>query len=103
MSLSDAAIFIGVILGLAGIGLYALLAVRHLIKIIVALQILVKGAILALVVAGKIQGNVNLGQSLAITVIVADTIVAVLGLALAVQIRRHFGTLDVQALSSLRR
>ena len=103
MSVPETYLLIAVILGLVAIGLYALLALRHLIKVIVALQILVKGAILALVVAGKLQGNVNLGQSLAITVIVADTIVAVLGLALAVQIRRRFGTLDVQALSTLRR
>ena len=45
----------------------------------------------------------NLGQSLALTVVVADTIVAVIGLALAVQIRRHFGTLDIKALTTLRR
>ena len=55
-------------------------------------------------VAGRIcDGQVTLGQSLALTVIVADTIVAVIGLALAVQVRRHFGTLDIKALSTLRR
>jgi NADH-quinone oxidoreductase subunit K len=43
------------------------------------------------------------GASLALTVIVADTIVAVVGMALAVQVRRHFGTLDIKALSTLRR
>lgn len=103
MSVPEAYLLMAVVLGLVAIGLYALLAVRHLIKIIVALQLLVKGAILALVVAGKSQGSVNIGQSLAITVIVADTIVAVIGLALAVQLRRRFGTLDVRAMSSLRR
>jgi NADH:ubiquinone oxidoreductase subunit K len=103
MSVPEAYLLIAVVLGLLAIGLYALLAVRHLIKIIVALQIMVKGAILALVLAGKLQGNVDLGQSLAITVIVADTIVAVLGLALAVQIRRLFGTLDIKTLSTLKR
>jgi hydrogenase-4 membrane subunit HyfE len=35
-------------------------------------------------------------------VIVADTIVAVMGIALAVQIRRHVGTLDLRELSKLR-
>ncbi len=91
------------VMGLLGIGVYGLLASRNLIKVIVALQILVKGALLALVLAGRMNGNVSLGQSMALTVIVADTIVAVIGLALAVQIRRHLGTLDVKALSKLRR
>jgi NADH-quinone oxidoreductase subunit K len=91
------------IIGLLAIGLYALLISRNLIKVVVALQILVKGAMLAMIAAGQIAGEAEIGESLALTVIVADTIVAVVGLALAVQVRRHFGTLDVRALSTLRR
>ncbi len=87
---------------LLGVGLYGLLVLRNLIKLVIALQILVKGAILALVAAGSLSGQTNLGQSLAVTLIVADTVVAVVGLALAVQVRRRFGTLDVTELSTLR-
>ena len=91
------------VLGLVGVGLYGLLAVRNLIKVIVALQIAVKGVLLAIVAAGNAAGDVNLAQSLAVTVIVADTIVAVVGLALAVQVRRRLGTLDIDALSNLKK
>lgn len=100
MSLS---ILLVAILGLLAVGLYGLLIVRNLIKVVVTLQILLKGAMLALIAAGQIAGDAELGQSLALTVIVADTIVAVVALALAVQVRRHFGTLDVRALTTLRR
>jgi NADH:ubiquinone oxidoreductase subunit K len=96
-------LFLIAVLGLLGVGLYGLLMVRNLIKLVIALQILAKAAALALVVAGKLSGQMNLGQSLALTVIVADTIVAVVGLALAVQVRRRFGTLDVKGLSTLKR
>jgi NADH:ubiquinone oxidoreductase subunit K len=91
------------ICGVAGVGLYGLLASRNLIKIIVGLQILAKSAVLALVAAGTASGQVNLSQSLAITVIVVDTVVAAVGLSLGVQVRKHFGSLDVSNLSSLRR
>ncbi len=91
------------VVGLVGIGFYGLLITRNLIKVVVALQIMVKGTMVALVIAGSMNDKVNLGQSLALTVIVADTIVAVIGLALAVQVRRHFGTLDLKALTTLRR
>jgi multisubunit Na+/H+ antiporter MnhC subunit len=101
--MSLASIIILVILGLVGIGLYALLITRNLIKVVIGLQMMVKGAILALVLAGRLSGQVNLGQSLALTVVVADTIVAVIALALAVQIRRHCGTLDLNDLATLRR
>jgi NADH-quinone oxidoreductase subunit K len=91
------------ILGLIGIGLYCVLISKNLIKVVVGLQIGIKGAMLAMVLAGKLTGNVSLGQSLALTVIVADTIVAVVALALAVQVKRRLGTLDLSQLSSLRR
>lgn len=103
MSDSTLTLIVGGTLALLGVGLYGLLAVRNLIKVIVALQILVKGALLALVAAGAAGGQVHLGQSLAVTVIVADTIVAVVGLALAVQVRRRVGTLDVRALGRLQK
>jgi NADH:ubiquinone oxidoreductase subunit K len=90
------------VLCLLGIGFYGLLVTRNLIKLVAVLQILGKGAILALVLAGKAGGQVSLGQSLAMTVIVADTVVAVIGLALAVQVQRRFGTVDVRDLSTLK-
>ncbi|NPV85876.1 MAG: NADH-quinone oxidoreductase subunit K [Anaerolineae bacterium] len=96
-------IVIVVVLGLLGIGFYGLLIVRNLIKVVVALQVLAKGAMLALVLAGELAGQIYIGDSMAITLIVADTIVAVIGLALAVQVRRHIGSLDIGHLSKLRR
>lgn len=91
------------VIELAALGLAGLLLTRNLIKVVVGMQVLVKGAMIALVLAGSLSGQVQTGQSLALTVIVADTIVSVVALAFAVQVRRHFGTLDLQALSTLRR
>jgi NADH-quinone oxidoreductase subunit K len=90
------------VLGLLGVGLYGLLAIRNLIKIVIVLQILGKSVLLALIAAGNASGQINLGQSLALTVIVADTVVAVIGVALAVQVRRQLGTLDVKELAKLK-
>lgn len=90
------------IVALLGVGFYGLLITRNLIKVVMVLQVLIKAALLALVLAGKLSGNPGLGQSTAATVLVADTIVAVVGLALAVQVRRRFGTLDVPKISTLR-
>jgi NADH-quinone oxidoreductase subunit K len=89
-------------IGLLGIGFYGLMVSRNMIKIVVSLQVLVKAALLAFVAAGAANGQINLSQSLVITIIVADTIVAVIGIALAVQIRRRTGSLDIQEISRLR-
>jgi len=103
MTLTALNIFLGLVVCLFAVSLYALLITRNLIKMVVVLQILVKAAILAFVLAGRLRGQENLGQSMALTIIVADTIVAVLGLSLAVQVRKHFGTLDLKKLNTLRR
>lgn len=103
MSLSTPVIIAVAVLSLLGIGLYGVLVSRNLIKVIVGLQIMVKGAMLALVVAGSLNGRSNTSAALALTVIVVDTIIAVVGLALAVQIRRTNGTLDVKSISNLKR
>lgn len=95
------ALLFGIVLLLA-VGFYGLLITRNLIKIVLVLQILVKAVVIGLVLAGKASGNLGLGQSLAATVIVADTVVAVVALALAVQVRRRVGTLDLAQISSLR-
>lgn len=86
---------------LLGIGFYGLLVIRNLIKILIAIQIMVKGAMLALVVAGSLNGQIDLGQSLALAVISADTIVAIMGLTLAVKIQQHFGTLNIDEVIQL--
>lgn len=90
------------VLGIFMIGFYALLTTRNMIKIIVALQILVKAAMLALITAGYVNGNVNEVESMCITVIVADTVVAVLGMALAILMKRTFLTLDIDKISNLK-
>ncbi|MAT41991.1 MAG: hypothetical protein CL609_06590 [Anaerolineaceae bacterium] len=103
MNLSIPVIVMAAVIGLVGIGFYCLLVTRNMIRVVVALQIIVKGAMLALLLAGRMRGQLALGQSMALTVIVADTIVAVLGLALAVQVKRRLGSLDLNDLSSLKR
>lgn len=102
MTFSPLNIILFGVVALLGVGFYGLLITRNLIKVVMVLQILIKSVILALILAGKLSGNIGLGQSTAATVIVADTIVAVVGLALAVQVRRRFGTLDVPKISTLR-
>jgi len=103
MNISTSMAVFTAVIGLIGIGIYCLLITRNLIRVVVALQILVKGAMLALVFVGQMQGQPSLGQSMALTVIVADTIVAVVGLALAVQVKRYVGSLDIAEISKLKR
>lgn len=88
--------------GFLAVGLYGLLVVRNLIKLVIALQILVKATVVALVAGGLASHTLELASSVAVTVIVVDTVVAVLALAFAIQVRQKIGTLDVRALGTLK-
>jgi len=103
MNLPIPLIVLIIILGLAGIGFYCLLITRNLIKVVIALQLIIKGVVVAFMLAAHLAQQDNLGQTLALTVIVADTIVAVVGLSLAVQIRLRTGSLDIKTISNLKR
>ena len=96
MSISPVAVLWVGAAALLLVGLYGLLVVRNLFQIIIAVQLLGKAVVLALVLAGRTSGQINLGQSLAATVIVADTIVTVIGLSFVIQIKRRMGTVDVK-------
>ncbi|HVU13023.1 MAG TPA: NADH-quinone oxidoreductase subunit K [Phototrophicaceae bacterium] len=100
--MNQAVALVGVI-GLLAIGLYGLMTARNLLKVIIALQLTSKAALILLLLAGLASGHPNLGQSIALSAIVVDTVTAVIALALAVKVRQRCGTLDVRALSTLRR
>jgi NADH-quinone oxidoreductase subunit K len=103
MTLDIPTLTIAGILGLFAVGLYGLLVVRNLIRLIVAMQIMVKAAMIAVILAGRVSGQLQTAQAMALTIIVADTIVSVFALALAVQVRRCIGSLDAELLTTLRR
>ena len=88
--------------GLLAVAIYGLLVLRNLIKLTIAVQLMMKGALIAVVLAGVATGQRALGESLGVTLVVADTVAAVIGLALAVLVRRRMGSLDIETLSKLR-
>ena len=62
MEMSIPGVILIAVLVLLAVGFYGLMAVFNLIKVIIALQILAKGAMLALILAGTVTGQVNLAQ-----------------------------------------
>jgi NADH:ubiquinone oxidoreductase subunit K len=102
MILLPASLLLAAGFGLVGLGLYALTTRRHLLRVLVGLQIMAKGTLLALLAAGQYSGQIDLVQTLIITVIVADTVVATAALAIAVRVWRRLGTLDLATLAKLK-
>lgn len=102
MAISAPTVVLAAGLAITSLGLVGLLTTRHLIRALIAMQIMAKGALLALLAAGQVSGRVDLAQALIVSIIVADTVVVTAGLALALRVWRRLGTLDLAALGTLK-
>jgi len=87
---------------LVAVGLYALLTMRNIIKLLIAVGIIGKGISLALLASGWAQNSLLTAQSLVITFIVVEVCLVAVALALAVNAYRHTKDLDVRKLSRLK-
>ena len=92
----------GAVVLLIGIGLYCLLTMKNMVKLLIGIEIIAKGVTLALVASGFARDNLVLAQCLAITVIVVDVAVIATALALVITINRHTQSLDVRKLTKLK-
>jgi multisubunit Na+/H+ antiporter MnhC subunit len=77
------------------IGLYCLIATRHLIRTLIGLVLLTKAATLLLVLAGTLVRQTALAQALIITVIIVEVALVVVGIGIILRIYEHRQTLDV--------
>ena len=95
-------LYIVAVAALLAIGVYCLISRRNLIQLIIGLEIIAKAATLSFVLAGYVQGNEQIAQSIAITIILIEAITTAIVLSLIVAAYRHTGTLDVDILRRLR-
>ncbi len=87
---------------LAGLGLWAIFTQSSMIKLLIGLEVIARGATLAVVAAGVVQRQPGLAQVMAILIITIDAAVVALGLAMVAGARQHFGLPDVRRLTRLR-
>jgi NADH-quinone oxidoreductase subunit K len=86
---------------LFALGVIGLLARRDLVFILMSLEVMVNAAGLAFVVAGSRWGQAD-GQVMFIFILSMAAAEVSVGLALLVQLYRHYHTLDVDAISQMR-
>jgi NADH:ubiquinone oxidoreductase subunit K len=84
------------------IGFIGLIAMRNLIKLLIAMEVLTKGVSLALIASGFVQRNPYLMQTVVVTLIVVEVVVVAVALALIINIYRRTGSLDIRRLTKLK-
>lgn len=84
------------------LGWICLISQRNAFKQVIGLKIMLQGVTLALVLAGKLQENMNLAQTMVISALIVETIVIALALAMIVSIFRNIPGGDIDLLRKLR-
>jgi len=84
------------------LGWVCLISQRNAFKQVIGLKIMLQGVTLALVLAGKLQENMNLAQTMIISALIVETIIIALALAMIVSIFRNIPDGDIDLLRKLR-
>ena len=84
------------------LGVYMLILYRNLLRLIVGVEVVAKGITLIFLAAGLYRQDVGFIQSLIVTFIIVETVLAAIMLALAVRAHKIYGSLDIRNLSKLR-
>jgi multisubunit Na+/H+ antiporter MnhC subunit len=84
------------------VGVYMLVLYHNLLRLIIGIEIIAKGITLLILAAGIYRQDIGYIQSLLVTFIIVETVLAAVMLALAVSVHRIYGSLDIRHLSKLR-
>jgi multisubunit Na+/H+ antiporter MnhC subunit len=95
-------LYAGFSAGLVFLGIYCLLTMRNLIKLLIGVEIIAKGVTLLLIATGFARGNVVVAQCLVITFIVIEVSIMATALAIVINLYRHHNTIDIRKLTGLK-
>jgi len=84
------------------IGFYCLLFTYNLIRALIGLELLIKGATLLLVASGYINGRSAFSQAFVITLIVIEVVVIAIASGVVIGLHEHNKSLDTRQLRNLR-
>ena len=87
-------ILLAISAGLFAVGLAGLIGRADLIRMVIGLEFLGKGASLLLVTAGYAAGDTGVSQAVVFTLIAIEAVVAAVALALVILVKRTTGSLD---------
>lgn len=98
----DILLLLGCGLLLMMLGVYMLALYRSLLRLIVGVEVMAKGVTLVFLAAGVYRQDIGFIQSLIVTFIIVETVLAAVMLSLAVRAHKIYGSLDIRNLSKLR-
>jgi len=83
----------------AAAGIYSIIATRNILRVLIAMELVSKAAILLILLAGLINGNMALAESLIIALIIVEVVVTAIGAVLCIALYSKTKSLDIRQLT----
>lgn len=100
MNVTTVMLVCGLILILTGC--IELIRTRHMLKIIISLELAIKAITMFITLGGWLNGNMALAQAFIVTVIVLEVVVATVLSGIAISIYHKHGNMDIRNLRNLK-
>ena len=91
--------FILAIVLTAATGIYCLIATQNLIRVLISMELVNKGAALMMAVAGLVNGQLAQAESFIVALIVVEVVVTAIGAVLCIALHAKTGSVDISNLS----
>ncbi len=100
MNFETIALIVGVLMIITGC--YGLIRTRHMLKIIIGLEVAVKAVTCFFIIGGYVNGEIALTESFVITIIVIEVVVAVVAAGIALSLYHKYGSMDIENLRKMK-
>ena len=100
MTVSTIMLIAGLVLILTGC--FELIRTRHMLKIIIALELAIKAVSMFIVLGGWLNGNMPVAESFVVSVIVIEVVVATVLSGIAISIYHKYCNMDIRSLRNLK-
>jgi len=95
-------LFVIAIVLLAAIGVYCIIATHSMIRVLIALELIVKAVTLLIAAAGTVNGQMALAQSYIIALIIIEVVVTAVGAGITIAAHAKNGTVDLRDLTKIK-
>ena len=95
-------LFIIAVALIAFTGIYCIIASHNLIRVLLAMELIIKSLTLLIAVAGTWCGEVSLAQSFIIALIIIEVVVTAVGAGITIAVHERTGGVDLRQLTNFK-
>ena len=95
-------LFIIAVLLIAIAGIYCVLVTHNMIRVLLALEILIKAITLLIAVSGAVCDKLALAQSFIIALIIIEVVVTATGAGIVIATHKRNGSIDLRELTKIK-